>query len=244
MLVAKHLVIDLADIEAPVLQTVVATSQQEIRYQGIFPSFVAEEDSSQDLSTTASEGDEEEHSHVFVALTKEQVEELMRTKGYVCDRCDRKWVRTHHEKCPRRGVFGHRRPEAENIDDIVPPVVPPPPVPTVQEASVRRRISRKSESSKRYSNPDDVVAEKGTSENSLSKALVSSMPADVPKPQSTGLPTKEVEQEAKPDEPEAPSEEQAPPDFKKSSQKLHERLSNDLELYKLHQALSHASRSV
>ena len=40
----------------------------------------------------------EEPSQVLVALTKTQVEELIAKKGYVCDRCDRKWVRTHHEK--------------------------------------------------------------------------------------------------------------------------------------------------
>ena len=241
MSVTKHLVIDLCDIVAPVFQTVVADSQKEVKYQGIYPSFIAEEDSSQDLSdrSTAASENEEEHSHVFVSLSKEEVEALKAKKGYVCDRCDRKWVRTHHPLCPKRGVFGHRRPQTENTDDVVPPIVPPPPVPTVQEASVRRRISRKQESSKRYSDPDDKVVEKGTSEKSLSKAPAAIEPADIPKPQSTGDPAEQgVEQEAKSDEPEVPSVEPEtppqPPDFKKSIQRLHERLHNDLELYKLH----------
>ncbi len=234
MSVTKHLVIDLCDIVNPVFQTEVADSQKEVKYQGIFPSFVAGEENlndKPDSNTTESEN-EEEHSHVLVALSKEEVAALKAKKGYVCDRCDRKWVRTHHALCPKRGVFGHRRPTTENTDEMVPPTVPPPPVPTVQEASVRRRISRRAEgTSKRYSDPDDKMAERGASEKSLSKAPESIEPADIPKPQSTGNPEEQgVEQEANSDE----QVESEAPDFKKSIQKLHERLSNDLELYKLH----------
>jgi hypothetical protein len=251
------LVIDLSDIKAPVFKIVVAESQKESRYQGLYPSFLMNEVPSQEQSTVIDkpilDQDDNSLAEAYVALSKEDIERLMAEKGYVCDRCDRKWVRTHHEKCPRRGVFGNKRPSEVSTDAAIPPVVVPPDTSGIKEASVRKRISRKQETPTpkakgkgRYDDPDAVVEKKDDTNKSLSngKDSTSTLPADVPKPQSTGVPDLSgVEDESKSSntEPAAthPSQDgdqasREPPAFPKTLQKLHSRLMNDLELYKLH----------
>ena len=255
MSTSKHLVLDLCDIVAPVFQTVVSESQYEAKYQGIHPSFVARELPSQEEVEKGKDSEVEEDEadrfdRVFVALTKEQIQQLIAKKGYVCDRCDRGWVRTHHDSCPRRGMHGKQKSRGETSDDVIPPVTIPPPTSEIQEASVRKRLIRKSDgqepSSKRYSDPDQVIGgkENGGEKESLSEASGSVAPADHPKPKSTGTPVLAGDQPAaKPPnqttsdttskEPSLDPEEEEKT-FPKTIQKLHSRLMNDLELYKLH----------
>ena len=93
----------------------------------------------------------------------------------ICDRCDRKWFRRHHESCPNKD-----RPAGRGTKPPEPITVPPPPTPApgVKEASVRRRLARKTgKSGPRIGDPDEVIAESKAKGEEKSKVSLSNGPS-------------------------------------------------------------------